>query len=190
METLDRRYRWFKITLWDENREDIDYIFRGLTANEMRLLDTKPDDDAKDLYVLTQVVTPLKDWDNFPYQCVPLRIISEIYMISGITEEAIPQRGAIDWISSPQGGMEAIAINFVAGLDFPTLRNADPSDYWKYLMSGKQMYETLFAGKAEEVFTPQGSPIDDGIRGPDPMPPLRPGEKGIRVDGGFNFRKR
>lgn len=190
---LDRSYRWFSITLSDGKKGKQAYYFRGLTANELRIAGTKPDIDSAEDFILETVVLPKIDWATFPKPGVPQRLIEEINHLSGLTEAGIPQSEAVEWVMSDQGGMEALAISMIPGLSLKELRNTDVFDYWRYLIVGKHMYESIYARPAQETFRPAGSsddfsmnlpPDNSALLGMDARNP-----RGVVSEGGFTWSR-
>lgn len=195
-QSLDRAFRWFKIVLSDEVGDPRAYYFRGLTANEVHIAGTKPDIEAAENFILSRVVLPVVDWATFPKVGVPERLIEEVNHASGLTEAGIPQAEAVDWVTSPLGGMEALAVAMIPGLNLSLLRNACSFSYWKYLMVGKHMYETIYSRQANETFQPNQAigPNDDFSMNLPPdnaallgMNPRNP--KGVVTEAGFTWSR-
>jgi hypothetical protein len=191
-EHLDRAYRWFRIKLSDGEGGKQWYYFRGLTSNELRIAGTRPDVHAAENFILSTVVLPKVDWDTFTKPGVPQRLIDEINNVSGLTDAGIPQEDAVAWITSEEGGMEALAVSMITGLSLKELRNADVFDYWRYLIIGKHMYENIYGRRAQETFQPQGSsdfsmnlpPDNSALLAMDARNP-----RGVVSEGGFTWSR-
>lgn len=161
-----RRFRRFKINLGGQV-----FIYRGLSQKELRVAATK-DAIAAESFVLNTCVEGNHNWDEM-LAGVPGRLLNEIYKISGLSEEGLPVKEAIEWINSDAGGAEAMALSMVNGLTLETLDNCCPFDYSKYLILGKYLFETLYGRPAEEVFLRnRGAPPENptGGKGGPPIP--------------------
>ena len=152
---LDRRYRWFKIQLLNSRRKLVPYIFRGLTREEIRIAGTKPGQNEADTYALSVCVKGRRNWDAELFG-VTKKLLDEIYRISGITEEALTFKEAVSWMETPEGLIEAGAVGFVAGCSLRELYTCDPSDYAKYVVLGKFLFQSMTGKKIDELFgTPE-----------------------------------
>lgn len=152
---LDKRYRWFKIQLPNSRRKLINYVFRGLTRDEIRVAGTKQGQNEADTYALSVCVQGRRNWDSELFG-VTKKLLDEIYRISGITEEALTFKEAVAWMETPEGLIEAGAVGFVAGCSLRELYTCDPADYAKYCMLGKFLFQSMTGKKIDELFgTPE-----------------------------------
>ncbi len=186
---LDNRYRWYRITLKDENLQPCEYTFRGVTAKELRIAGTKPDRFGAEQYLVEQAVTNKKDWLNM-LAGVVAKLLKEIYRVSGLDDEGLTFAEAVNWIQSETGALEACAIAMIPSCTPDLLENADPFHYAKYLVMGKFQFESMYGRPVEECFLGKQpiSPIDPS---PKPGPAARPGpgEVGHQVENQFTWHR-
>lgn len=190
IKSLDDRYHWFKVSLLDSDTyQPIDYVFRGLTAHEVRVANSKTSLYEKEDYVLRHAVANDVDWHN-ALAGMSSTLLELIYHTSGLDEQATTVKKAIEWVQTDTGMLEALALVTIPGLNLHTLRHCDPEDYAKYLVVGKEMFEILYQGRVQE---PQ--PQDAMQQGWGPgqerrhtQLPTKPGEVGVQQES-FNWHK-
>lgn len=153
-EKPDPRYIWYKINLLDPNRQKREYLFRGLTRREGRIIQAKEDLTAQHDYILCHCVYNLDDPDDM-LAGSGLKICSEILRTSGLTEEFKPQQEASEWMESLQGSLEAAAVITINGLDLEALDTCDPAYYHKYLGVGRMLFYIMFQKDPIAFFTGQ-----------------------------------
>lgn len=181
---LDSRFRWYKISLLGPDTKPKEYIFRGLTANELRKAGLRPDKDVAENFILATCVVNLESLDvELGGTCIQL--LNNIYVISGVTEEGRPYQEAATWIESEQGKMEALAISVIPSLTLELLRNCDPADYARYMMLGKFHYESMLGQPAANAF----GTVENGLIPPDPVVPPPPGQSARVSEGGFTWTR-
>lgn len=186
---LDPKYRWYTIKLKDEFLKPCSYTFRGLTTRELRISGTKETKYEAEHFILTQVVTEQKDWNTMPAG-VCLKLLKEIYRLTGIDDEGLTFKEAMNWIQSETGSLEAAAIAMIPSCTPEVLENCDPFHYAKFLVMGKFQFETMYGIPVEQAF--MGAPPSGGIdpnpkRGPEVRP--GPGEVGYQVENQFEWHK-
>lgn len=173
---LDRKYRWFKTRVLGVDWTPTEYIFRGLTANEIRIASSKKPDVAAEDFILKTCVKNLENLEDMPGgSCVVL--LQHIYRISGLTDEVDPIREAIEWIQSDEGTAEGVAISMIAGLSLETLNNCDQYDRARYLIIGKFMFETIYGVDVKKA---SFSRSQEGGSGSQYIPPKR-----VATENGF-----
>lgn len=187
---LDPKYRWYRIVLKDEKLKPCEYTFRGLTAKELRIAGTKPGKYEAEQYLLTQVVTPNKDWDNM-LSGVVAKLLKEIYRLSGLDEEGLTFAEAVNWIQSETGSLEAAAIAMIPSCTPDVLENADPFHYAKYLVMGKFQFEGMYGIPVEQAFVQGRQPSNPIDTTPKPGPAVMPGpgEVGQQVQDSFTWKR-
>jgi len=162
----DKKFRWYTIQLKDQNQSMTDFVFRGVTREELRASGTKPTTYDGELYILKQCVVNKIDWGAQLYYTVQ-RILEEIYKYSGLTEEALTLKEAHAWLTSPTGLIEGVACTMISGCSLESLHNADPSYYAYYCLLGKMMFETTYGMPVDQAFGMEGAeggdvPTTDG----------------------------
>lgn len=171
---LQPNHRWFKIKLKDSTGKIVDFYFRGVTSNELRVAGTKEDLFASESYILSCCVLSNEDWETTAFVGTAKILLNEIYKISGLTDEDLPMKEAARWISDERGSAEAVAITMIPSLDLQTLQNCNQFDYAKYLLVGKLMFESLYNIPVEQAFVtksqPQTPPIPNIRSEAPPMP--------------------
>lgn len=190
---LDPKYRWYSIELLDEKREKCKYVFRGVTARELRIAGTKETTFEAERFILNATVHPQKDWDSMLAGVVS-RLLSEIYNRSGLTDEGTTFVEAINWIQSENGAMEAAAVAMIPSCTPELLENCDPYTYAKYLVMGKFQFESMYGIPVEQAFLPQKDrpTANNGIDiTPNPGPPAMPGpgEVARQVENSFVWKR-
>jgi hypothetical protein len=160
----DTHFRRFRLRIGDKV-----YTYRGLTQQEIKTASSKKSGEAE-LYILNRCVEGDHDWEN-TLAGITERLLSEIYKISGLTDEQVTIKEAVEWITSETGGAEAMAISVIHGLTLETLHNCCPFTYAKYLILGKYLFETLYGIPAEQVFLrpkdskePPKVPVPEGVQ--------------------------
>lgn len=190
VKTLDDRYRWFRVFLLDsETYQLTDYVFRGMTAHEIRTSNNKENLFERESYVLRRCVVNQVDWDT-ALAGMASTLLGLIYHYSGTDDAAITVKKAVEWVQTDAGMLEALALVTIPGLDMYKLKTCDPSDYAKYLIVGKEMFEILYQGRVQE---PQsgGQLVDTWGPGRTSVSqnlPTKPGEIGT-VSEGFAWSK-
>lgn len=190
---LDPRYRWYKITLKDENFKPCEYFFRGLTARELRISASKETTFDAETFILEAVVTPQKNWLTM-LGGVCTRLLEEISKYSGLTNEQLTFVEAINWIQSENGSMEAAAIAMIPSCTPDILENCDAFQYAKFLMMGKFQFESMYGIPVEQAFLPpdQRPQANNGIdTTPNPGAPAMPGpgEVGRQIEDQFVWKR-
>lgn len=147
---LSRKYRWYKIELLDKDRKPSIFIFRGMTADEIRIAGTKKDGSSAEDYVLESCVLDVGPVGEM-LGGSSRTLLENIYKVSGLTEEASPIAEALEWIQSDEGTAEALAVSMIAGLTVEILRTCDPHDRAKYLILGKFMFESIYGVEAKDA---------------------------------------
>ena len=192
---LDRRYRWYRIRLTKQDKTPGDYYFRGATAQEMRLCGLRAETiDGEDV-LLERCVVPPEPTDWYRIRAgVPARLVQEILRVTGWTEEGVPQMEAMEWVTSEEGGAEALAIAFIPGLDLVKLREANPGDYWRYIFVGKMMFENMYSvqagaafGNAQAAAPVQGPAVMNPETAVSMLTPNNP--RAVVTDGGFSWSR-
>lgn len=129
-----------------------EFVVRGLTKGERRKLETKKTKESRNRYILETCVEGDIDWDQIE-ESSPGLIVSlllQIIKFSGMSEDSTAFSEALEWIETPEGRAEALAIATVNGLTLETLYNCDPHDYAKYLVMGKFFLEALYGIPANQ----------------------------------------
>lgn len=193
MNSLDSRYRWYRIKLKDENLQYCDFYFRGATAKELRIAGSKETTFDAETYLLSSLVLPKKDWITM-VGGTATKLLNEIYRFSGLTEEQITFTEAVNWIQSENGALEAAAISMIPSCTPDILENADPFQYAKFLMMGKFSFESMYGVPVEQAFLPPdpNAPPSNGIdTTPNPGTAVAPGpgEKMMQVENSFTWRR-
>lgn len=137
-------YRKYKIKIKDRT-----FVFRGLTQKEIRTAARKKGGDV-DLYILRTCVEGDYNWDE-EHAGVTNRLLTEIYRVSGLDEAGEPANEALEWIKSPGGRIEAIALAVIPGLTLDILDNCDPHDYARYIIATKFVLARLYGLMLEDV---------------------------------------
>lgn len=178
MYTLDRKYRWYAITLLGKDFRPEKFVFRGLTSAELRIGGTKDTELEAENFFLYTVVLGERDWDQMPAGTSRV-LLEQIYHYSGVTSDLIWEEG-IAWLLSQEGSLEACTVSMIPGLDLEKLRSADPFDKAKYLLIGKYMFETLYkvpVSQAFEAFDPNKRAAPKAV-GPQTFWPTKDGKPG------------
>lgn len=163
---LDPKYRWYKVVLSDLRLQPREYIFRGLTGHEERVMMDKPDvsdqifevggmptvASPRHLYALERCVVGDHDWSVVPFGTYDV-LWRAIYRVSGRTKDHSPVSEALKWLSEAHGILEAAAMAMIPGLTLTELNTCDPADRAKYLLVGKIMFEALYDTPVTEAFS-------------------------------------
>jgi len=186
-------YKYYKIVLLDSKlRTPKDYVFRGLTAAELRRAGLKASTYEAENYILETCVQGEENWETALCGVVQ-KLLKEIYRISGVDAEGSIYNDAIEWIQSETGSLEAVAVALVPGLTLEHLHNCDPFYYCRYLTLGKFQFESLYAIPISEAFKLQENTPQTGVGTttniPFPRDQLKPGVKGYDVER-FDYRKK
>jgi hypothetical protein len=190
MNEQDNRYRWYRISLKDENLKPCVYTFRGATMKELRIAGTKPDKFEAEHYLLNKLVYPQKDWPTMLAGVVN-KLLGEIYRYSGLSEEGLTFSEAVNWLQSDNGSLEAAAVAMIPSCSPDLLENADPFQYAKLLVMGKFMFETIYGIPVEQAFM-QHAPDNSIDPTPNPGPATLPGpgEIGYQVEDSFTWKRK
>ena len=138
---LDKKYRWFAITLKDSSYRPKEYIFRAITRREFLASRTYENEFAQQEYFLKTCVANYVG-DELQGTCE--RIISEIVKLSGIDGDDLTLVSELQaWMDDEEGVNEAIAIIMINGITPDYLDNADPVDRLKCLLLGRKMFQVF-----------------------------------------------
>lgn len=148
---LDKRYRWYKVELINEWGKPQTYVFRGVTAGELRRSGAFASETESETFLLNQCVLPESDWSN-GLAGVSRILLEKIYRVSGLDGTSYPFEEALHWLKTDSGALEAAAVSMISGLTLEHLESADPAARAKYLAMGKFMFETLYGVSVFEAF--------------------------------------
>lgn len=143
MENLDRRFRWFRLRLLDWNRKFRYFYFRGLTSREINIGSSKSTDFDRICFILETTVKGVEDWEGMPGGSC-LRLLREIYRVSGLDEHYFTFQEAVKWQESDEGQLEIRALQCIPGLTLEILETCDPTTRAKYLLAAKQIFEDTY----------------------------------------------
>lgn len=168
---LDKRYRWYKVELIDGWGKPQTYVFRGVTAGELRRAGAYASETESETFILNQCVLPEMDWSTGPAG-VSRIILQKIYRVSGLDGDESPFEEAVHWLQTDSGALEAAAVSMISGLTLEHLELADPAHRAKYLAVGKFMFETLYGVSVFDAFKPGDKKQAAGVPGAPPPPPV------------------
>jgi hypothetical protein len=181
---LDRSFRWYKVRLLDSKTYlPTDYIFRGPTSNELSIASTRKTPFDIENFILSSCVLGDHDW-NTALAGVSKTLL-ELILSKSLSSEG-PFTEALEWFTTEKGCFEAAAVSMIPGLDHAKLRNSDPSDYAKYILTGKFLFETLYGMPVMQAFSglTNPTPNEQQLNGPQRVWPdgEGPGKLGYDVE--------
>jgi hypothetical protein len=185
---LSPNFRWYKVKLKDSNLKLVDFLFRGVTTKELRIAGLKPDKFSAENYILSRAVANPTDWE-IALAGTSNKLLFEIYRVSGLDEEGLTFKEALDWLQSENGALEAAAVAMLPGVTLDLLENCDPFHYAKYLFMGKFQFENMSGIPVEQAFLGQpaeGQPNVSKVQAD--RAHLKSGERGFDIEQ-FSWKK-
>ena len=151
--SLDRKFKWFKVSLKDTYNTRKDFIFRGATRRELKVYNDclqANNPDSADILLNSCIQNCDNSKDLLPGTFETL--LNLVIKHTGGGEDDVPFNKAKSWLESETGSFEAAAVMALPGLTFDILYDSDPIDYYRYLLIGKQLFERIFQINPSEAF--------------------------------------